>query len=246
MVLFVWQSCHADQMMAFYYFLSELRITVFTSGRSSVQFSSDLGDLIKPILVTLDLRRQGAETHRSVLLGSRDGRLAPLLARVGHSIASDLPSCLWEGEPKALLRNCALLQHPRRGESASQVRTPNPHARGAWAESLGDPWAVSLLLASSLHHRAHGPWAASSSSHGALLYYRNSHRLILSLSAWRSRSRSHVCHAGHHHSECPLAQEGVSEPDGLRPCLDTPKTQNFTRFLITSNLAAHVWSIKYR
>ena len=25
-----------------------------------------------------------------------------------------------------------------------------------------------------------------------------------------------------------------------------PKTQNFTRFSITSNLAAHVWNIKYR
>jgi len=43
-------------------------------------------------------------------------------------------------------------------------------------------------------------------------------------------------------------KEANGAKHGIKPgsCLVHPKIKNFSRFLITSNLTAHVWSIKYR
>ena len=41
---------------------------------------------------------------------------------------------------------------------------------------------------------------------------------------------------------CGLAETEYSE---TRPCLIHPKTKNFLRFSVISNLTAHTWSIKY-
>jgi len=41
-------------------------------------------------------------------------------------------------------------------------------------------------------------------------------------------------------------REKFGAPPVLRPCLVHPKFKKFSKISVTSNLAAHAWSIKYR
>ena len=116
-MVFVWQLCHAD---GFLFLFWELRKTVAISG---LQFSSDFGDL-KPILAELTSGRQIAGSHRSVLQGPRDGRLARRSCwalRVTCRVA-----CRGRGKrgPKTLFRTSALLQASASAPKRKRVPTP--------------------------------------------------------------------------------------------------------------------------
>ena len=143
---------------------------------------------------SVQFRLWRSQTHPCrVNLGASDRRVPPFSSprpsrrtprpSLVLGTASDLPSCLSrtreEGTKNSVPHFCSAPGSSIRAEAKarpnSQVPSdqvsPNPRARSVWAELSGDPWAVSLPLASSLHHRAHGPWPASSSSHAALLDY---------------------------------------------------------------------------